>query len=163
LGPTSRGRGLLGGARLAGAVLCIFDPAPGRALVRACTGHTKSIYTRGGPCAPLFISNRPRASRASLLCSFVRSGHAARSAHGDGCGPQRVNLWGPRPPRANCPQNHGALIYEGLTKARSGHASSMQQTREIVAPTGLVTSQKSTGLGIRLVTDTTSLTPSALS
>jgi hypothetical protein len=47
LGPTPSGSGLLAtrGARLAGAVR--FDPAPGGALLRAYTGHTKSKRPRG--------------------------------------------------------------------------------------------------------------------
>jgi hypothetical protein len=44
-GPNFKWEGATRGARLAGAVL--FDPTPGRALVRACAGHTKSICTRG--------------------------------------------------------------------------------------------------------------------
>jgi hypothetical protein len=44
-GPNFKWEGATRGARLSGAVL--FDPAPGGALVRAYTGHTKSICTRG--------------------------------------------------------------------------------------------------------------------
>ena len=47
-GPNFKWEGAIRGARLAGAVL--FDPAPGRALVSAYTGHTKSICTRGEKC-----------------------------------------------------------------------------------------------------------------
>ena len=45
LGTNFKWEGATRGARLAGAVL--FDPTPGRALVRACAGHTKPICTRG--------------------------------------------------------------------------------------------------------------------
>jgi hypothetical protein len=56
-GPNFKWEGATRGARLAGAVL--FDPAPGRALVRAYAGHTKSICTRGDATHVAAVPNTP--------------------------------------------------------------------------------------------------------
>jgi hypothetical protein len=70
LGPTSSGRGLLGGnGALAGAVL--FCPAPGGALVREYTGNAKSKRPRGvqptWPNLELAAGLKTSSSRSSLL------------------------------------------------------------------------------------------------